>query len=105
MFKSSQAEKKVTVLSSLSIRYRGWVGCLIKASAPMHESQSTACVCFIYSLVTRSLKRKKKKRQESSIQISMASLEQDCKRERNKEGIDKSVCMCMCGENTVLESG
>lgn len=32
-----------------------------KPCAAMHESQSIACVCFIYSLVTRSLKRKKRK--------------------------------------------
>ncbi len=37
-------------------------GGLIKASAPMHESQSTACVCFIYSLVTRSLKKEEEKK-------------------------------------------
>jgi len=38
--------------------------CLIKANAPMHESQSTACVRFIYSLVTTGLKKKKKKDKE-----------------------------------------
>lgn len=31
----------------------------------MPESQSTACVCFIYSLVTTGLKRKKKKKKKT----------------------------------------
>lgn len=61
MFNSSLAEQRVTVLCCLSIRLEGRGGGLINASAPMHESQSTACVCFIYSLVTCGLKRKKKK--------------------------------------------
>lgn len=74
----------MTVLSNLSISYGGGFGGVSsKPRVPMHESQSTACVCFIYSLVTRSLKTKKKKKtQESSIQMSMVSPEQDCKREK-----------------------
>lgn len=52
--------QRVTVLSNLSARYKGGVSS--KPCAAMHESQSSACVCFIYSLVTRSLKRKKKKK-------------------------------------------
>lgn len=61
----------------------------------MHESQSTACVCFIYSLVTHGLKRRRKKTRKfhsNKHGIPGAGLY-----EREKQGgRDKSVCMCVC---------
>lgn len=63
----------------------------------MHESQSTACVCFIYSLVTTGLKSKNEKRQATSIQISIASLEQRVKERREK--------VCASGRKQLIEEG
>lgn len=63
-------------------------GALIKTRASTHERQSTACVCFMYSLVTTGLKSKNEERQPSSIQIIMACLEQ-----REKESRKEKVCV------------
>lgn len=69
---------------------------------------------YLFISDTQLEKEEEKKIQESSIQISMRSLERDCTRERkreregggerNKERRDKSVWMCMGVENRVLES-